>query len=192
MIIHIWDFIVRMLPGGVLALIVYFALLPMRRRWLLAAGQTSSRCREVILLLFFLFCGGMAIITLTPRWFHWLTLLRDMQTEPFFQIGTFNLNPFRTFAFDPWSAMILLGNVIMFFPIGFFYVLLWRRNPWNRVLLVGFLTTFCIEIIQLFVGRTFDVDDILLNTVGVFLGGLFCRTLRRMIPLLHTVQVQDT
>jgi len=88
--------------------------------------------------------------------------------------------------------MILLGNVIMFFPIGFFFVLLWRRNSWKQILLVGFLTTFCIELIQLFVGRTFDIDDILLNTIGVVLGGLFCRILRRMIPSLHSFQVQNT
>lgn len=191
MITHIWDFIVRMLPGGILALLLYFALLPMRRRRLLSARQTSPLHREMILLLFFLFCGGMALITLTPRWFHWLTFLTNGQTEPFFQIGTFNLIPLRTFALDPWSVMILLGNVIMFFPIGFFYVLLWRRNSWKHILLIGLLTTICIEVVQLFVGRTFDIDDILLNTIGVLLGGLFCRLLRRMIPPLHTFQVQD-
>lgn len=192
MITHIWDFIVRMLPGGILALLVYSALLPIRRRRLLIAGQTSLLHREIILLLFFLFCGGMALITLTPRWFHWPTILTDGLSEPFFQIGTFNLIPFRTFALDPWSVMILLGNVIMFFPIGFFVVLLWRRNLWKHLLLLGLLTTFCIEVIQLFVGRTFDIDDILLNTIGVLLGGLFCRLLQRLIPALHTFQVQDT
>ena len=192
MIPHIWDFIVRMLPGGILALLVYCVLLPVRRRRMLRVGQTSPLHREIIFLLFFLFCGGMALITLTPRWFHWLTVLHVGTNEPFFQIGTFNLIPFRTFALDSWSIMILLGNVIMFFPIGFFYALLWRKNSWQRILLVGFLTTFCIEGIQLFVGRTFDIDDILLNTIGILLGGLFCQLLQRMIPTLHTFQVQNT
>lgn len=192
MITHIWDFIVRMLPGGIVALLAYFALLPLRRRRLLSVGQTSPLHREIILLLFFLFCGGMAAITLTPRWFHWLIVLTDGTSEPFFQLGTFNLIPFRTFALDPWSVMILLGNVILFFPIGFFCILLWRRNSWKHILLIGFLTAFCIEVTQLFVGRTFDIDDILLNTVGVLLGGLFCLLLRHMIPSLHAVQVQDT
>ena len=85
-----------------------------------------------------------------------------------------------------------MGNVIMFFPIGFFYVLLWRSRSWKPIALLGLLTTLCIEIFQLFVGRTFDIDDILLNTIGVLLGGLFCRLLRRMAPELYTLQVQDT
>lgn len=187
----ILDYLVRMLPGTALAALVFFCLLPIRKQRLLRAGLYSPLLRELFLFLFFLFCGGMAIITLTPRWFHWLTALSDIQNEVFFQIGTFNPIPFRTFALDSWSVMILLGNVIMFFPIGFFSALLWRGNTWDRILLTGFLTTFCIEVIQLFVGRTFDIDDILLNTIGVLLGGLFCRFLHRMIPLLRTFQVQN-
>ena len=88
--------------------------------------------------------------------------------------------------------MILLGNVIMFFPIGFFCMLLWRGDCVKRILLTGFLTALGIEIIQLSVGRTFDIDDILLNTLGVLLGGLFCRLLRRMLPILHLFRVQNT
>ena len=192
MISGTWGYLVRMLPGAVLAALLYLSLIPLRKRRLVQAELFSPRHREFILFLFFLFCGGMALITLTPRWFHWLTFLSDIQTESFFQIGTFNLIPFRTFSFDQWSVMILLGNVIMFFPIGFFCALLWRKTSWNRILLIGFLTTFCIEIIQLVVGRTFDIDDILLNTLGVLLGGLFCRFLHRMFPLLHAFQVQNT
>ena len=192
MLAGIADYLLRMLPGAMLAALVFFCLLPVRRRKLLRAGLHSPLPREVLLFLFFLFCGGMAFITLTPRWFHWLTILYDVKTESFFQLGSFNLIPFRTFALDPWSLMILLGNVIMFFPIGFFCVLLWRSHSWKQLLLSGFLTTLGIEVIQLFVGRTFDIDDLLLNTIGVVLGGLFCRLLRRMVPMLHTFQVQNS
>ena len=82
--------------------------------------------------------------------------------------------------------------LLLFFPIGFFYVLLWRSDSRKRVLRLGFLTTLCIEVIPLFVGRTLDIDDILLNTIGVLLGGLFCRLLRRIIPILHTIQVHNS
>lgn len=188
----ILDYLVRMLPGTVLAALLFFFFLPMRKRRLLYAGLFSPLSREFFLLLFFLFCGGMALITLTPRWFRWQTLLTDGLSEPFFQIGTFNLIPFRTFSSDPWSVMILLGNVIMFLPIGFFSTLLWRNMSWKRILLVGLLTTLFIEVVQLFVGRSFDIDDILLNTLGVLLGGLFCRLLRRQLPALCAFQVQNT
>lgn len=192
MLTGIADFLIRMLPGFLLGGVLFLCLVPLRRRRLLRRGLSGSMPREVILCLFFLFCGGMALITLTPRRFHWLDVLRNGFPGPFFQFGTFNLIPFATFASDPWAIMILLGNVIMFFPIGFFCVLLWRSDCVKRILLTGVLTAFCIESIQLFVGRTFDIDDILLNTLGVLLGGLFCRLLRRMLPILHLFRVQNT
>ena len=192
MLAGMFDYPVRMLPGAVLGALLFCCLLPLRQRRLLRAGLHSPFPREILMLLFFIFCGGMALITLTPRWFHWLTFLDIMKSEPFFQIGTFNLVPFRTFSFNTWSFIILVGNVIMFLPIGFFYVLLWRSRSWKPILLLGLLTTLCIEVFQLFIGRAFDIDDILLNTVGVVLGGLFCRYLRRMAPELYSLQVQNT
>ena len=183
----IGSYLVRMLPGAILAALAFFCLLPIRNQRLHRAGLCSPFHREVFLFLFFLFCGGMAIITLMPRWFHWLTILNDIRTEVFFQIGTFNLIPFRTFSFDSWSFMILLGNVIMFFPFGFFAVLLWRNISAKRILLIGVLTSLFIEFTQLFVGRSFDIDDILLNTLGVLLGGLFCYLLQRLLPPLTQI-----
>lgn len=188
-----WGYLVRMLPGAVVAALAYAALLPFRSRRLTRFGLSSPCHREFLLFLFFLFCGGMALITLTPRWFHWLSLLTGGTTAPFFSLGTFNLIPFRTVSFDTWSLLILLGNVIMFLPIGFFSVLLWRNVSVRRILLIGLLTTLSIELEQLLVGRTFDIDDIWLNTAGVLLGGLFCRLLRRLAPALTgAFQVQNT
>ena len=193
MISGTWDYLLRMLPGALLAALTYVCLLPVRKRKLTQAGLFSPRHREFILFLFFLFCGGMALITLTPRWFHWLTLLTGAQTETYFQIGSINWIPFRTFAFDSWSLLILLGNVIMFVPFGFFAVLLWRNISWKKVLGIGLLITCFVEIVQLFVGRAFDIDDILLNTFGVLLGGLLCLLLRRSVPsLINAFQVQNT
>lgn len=191
MISGTWDYLLRMLPGALLAALAYVCLLPVRKRKLERAGLLSPFQREFILFVFFLFCGGMALITLTPRWFHWLNLLTGGQIETYFQIGSVNLMPFRTFASDPWSLLILLGNVIMFIPIGFFAALLWRNTSWKRLLTIGLLTTLSIELVQLLIGRTFDIDDLLLNTLGVLLGGLLCRLLRRAAPAItNAFQVQ--
>lgn len=66
----------------------------------------------------------------------------------------------------------LVGNVAAFVPFGLFLPLLLRdlRYFWKTVLL-GFEFSLLVEIVQLFgkVG-SFDVDDILLNTLGAALG----------------------
>ena len=89
--------------------------------------------------LFWMFCGGMALVTLTPRWVVQALagLLQGCgwngEGNPFFAPGTVNLVPFRTLG----DGYILAGNLIMFLPFGFFPALLWRGCTWKRALAAG-------------------------------------------------------
>ena len=72
-------------------------------------------------------------------------------------------------------ALNLAGNVLAFVPFGIFLPLLIKRvRAFGKTLLLGFEFSLFVEIVQLFskVG-SFDVDDILLNTLGVVIGYLF-------------------
>lgn len=78
----------------------------------------------------------------------------------------------------------LLGNVVGFVPFGFILPVIFN-NARNGLLIVisGFTLSLCVETIQLVtkVG-SFDVDDLLLNTLGAFIGYLLfwiCNTIRR-------------
>lgn len=77
----------------------------------------------------------------------------------------------------------LVGNVVAFVPFGLFLPLLVRRvRSLGKTLLLGFEFSLLVEILQLFskVG-SFDVDDIILNTLGVFAGYV----LFRLLHILH-------
>ena len=66
----------------------------------------------------------------------------------------------------------LVGNVAAFMPFGFIIPEVWDQfNNWYTIALQGFLFSFSIEVIQLAsrVG-SFDVDDLLLNTLGALIG----------------------
>lgn len=184
MISGILNFLHRMIPGIFAAAFVYACLFPIRKARLKRLNLTSSLTREIALLIFFLFCGGMAVLTLLPRWFDWVALIHgDLSGFPaFFQFGTTNLILFRTFSGGSWSMMILFGNIIMFLPIGFFVPLLWRKVSVSKTVLCAVLTPLFIESFQLFVGRAFDIDDLILNAFGILLGSLFCRLLQRCFP----------
>ena len=65
---------------------------------------------------------------------------------------------------------------------GFAAALLWRGFDWRRTLAAGLCATGLIESWQLCVGRAFDIDDILLNTLGVFCGYGLWRLTRRLDP----------
>lgn len=74
-----------------------------------------------------------------------------------------------------WKDIIIIvvGNVVMFIPFGF---LGWMFSKLNdlKTLLFGFVSSIVIiEALQYFSRLgIFEVDDILLNTFGVFLGFL--------------------
>lgn len=66
----------------------------------------------------------------------------------------------------------IAGNIAAFMPFGFLLPLVTeRRMHTGKALLFGFLLTLCAESLQL-VSRTgaFDVDDLILNTLGSVLG----------------------
>ncbi len=64
----------------------------------------------------------------------------------------------------------VVGNIVMFIPFGFFttYFLDIHKKRYN--LLVTFFTSLAIELIQLKIGRAFDVDDLILNCLGSLIG----------------------
>lgn len=80
----------------------------------------------------------------------------------------FNFQPFL-YMFSDLSASLL--NVALFVPLGFFLALLWRpfRNP-LYALSLGLCVSLAIEILQIFTRRATDVNDLITNTAGTFLG----------------------
>ena len=78
----------------------------------------------------------------------------------------------------------LIGNTAMFIPSGFILPILYKRlNSFWKVLAAGAGISLCIELLQLpFHVRATDVDDLILNTVGVAIGyGIYAlvRAIRR-------------
>lgn len=87
------------------------------------------------------------------RWFAWV----------------FNFVP--TFGFDGEQ----IGNFLMFLPFGFLYPLFRRRSCWLRTAAAGLLTCLGIELLQPVFGRSFDINDIILNGLAVLLStAVFC------------------
>lgn len=66
----------------------------------------------------------------------------------------------------------VIGNLLLFVPFGFFLPLINKRlRRWWQLIFASFLTSLLIELCQYhYAERIFDVDDLLLNTVGGFLG----------------------
>ena len=64
----------------------------------------------------------------------------------------------------------LVGNVLMFTPVGFLLPLASRVRLRGVVAACASLSV-TVELLQLVLGRSLDIDDVLLNTLGGALGG---------------------
>lgn len=90
--------------------------------------------------------------------------------------GGINLIPFKEmFRYEIGSYKFIkniIGNILLFIPYGFFssYYLNNKKISTNVVLCL--IASLSIEIIQYHIGRVFDIDDIILNVLGGFIGCL--------------------
>ena len=64
----------------------------------------------------------------------------------------------------------VLGNMFMFLPYGFFVSYLLENKEIRLTIFLTIIASIAIEIVQMSIGRVFDVDDIILNVLGGILG----------------------
>ena len=144
--------------------------------------------REIALCLFVMYIAALLTMALEGAWSSPAAMLQSARERLASGEGI-RLTPFETIrqqlsSIDTdESRTQLLGNTLLFLPWGFFLPLLWRR--FRRFLPVAgmcLLLTCFIEGTQLFIGRTVDVDDLILNFLGSLCGAgvwLACRKLPR-------------
>ena len=131
--------------------------------------------REAILLLMYINLAVIFRFTFFPMSKvdgHIQPLIFDIATVFPFRV---NLLPLvNLFDYDSKKDMLLnvLGNAAMFVPSGIVLPVVYKKlDTFRKVLLAGAGISLCIEIIQLpFSVRATDVDDLILNTIGVILG----------------------
>ena len=74
----------------------------------------------------------------------------------------------------------IIGNILMFVPFGFFTSYYLKLEKKRVIFYLTLIVAAVIELIQLKIGRAFDVDDIILNMVGSILGYLLYRLVAKI------------
>ena len=120
--------------------------------------------RQAALLLFCFYLGALLSLTGLDGFFT----NPDLHlTNPF---SGFDLTPFRGHVFKP-----ILQNLFLFMPLGFLVSSVTPKVKWNigKILLLGFSVSLTIELLQGFIYRQQEIDDIIMNTAGTAAGFLF-------------------
>lgn len=106
----------------------------------------------------------------------YILLLFELVTIRDVEFGGVNWMPFREilrydFGTDLFYKQVI-GNIILFIPFGYFATYYSKLTKIRHIFFITFITSTTIEIVQRFIGRSFDVDDIILNVVGGIIGFL--------------------
>lgn len=134
------------------------------------------------IMLYFLFFRTRAV---TEGLTYWEQIERNCNWTPWHTVGNYwdilvrpehyiaKWESESTYYYQVAVAVInILGNIVMFVPYGAFLPEMWHNlNRVWKVFLVGTLSIAAVEVCQLLTLRgRFDIDDVLLNVIGIMLG----------------------
>ena len=101
-----------------------------------------------------------------------------------FQLVTYENNGFNGVNLIPFKEILryefgskeftrqVIGNIILFIPFGFFITYYANIKNIGSAFFTTVAASIVIETVQYFIGRSFDIDDIILNVVGGIIGFL--------------------
>ena len=100
----------------------------------------------------------------------------------------YNLIPFRSMSAQIeritqwWALKNLLGNIIPFIPFGFLLPITYKKfSSAISIFVIGLASILLIEIFQFFTNLgNFDVDDIILNMIGIVCGYVIFLVINRL------------
>lgn len=181
--------------GGLLGVGVFACFFRYRRRALAGQKLRSGSLREWTLHVFVLWLFGTGAMILWPGHHFqesgglWGNLVLHNARESF--VSNCNFVPMRMIvgylrAFTRghcwYTVTFLLGNVLVFVPIGLLIPLLFRGFSQGKTVLIGTGMSLGCECLQYFLGRHCDVDDVILNALGTALGYALSLAIRRFFP----------
>ena len=106
----------------------------------------------------------------------YMFLLFELVTTTDFESYSNNFIPFKEIMRYKYTSNLfyknVLGNVLLFIPFGYFVNNMLKNKKVFISIIVTLITSLSIEIIQMNIGRSFDIDDIILNVCGRIIGYL--------------------
>ena len=145
------------------------------------SGLSFSWGTEIIRWLFVCYLTGLVNLVLVPSnlWSHfWFYVRNGYATGDglgWFS-GGFNLVPslykclIGELELGSWVQIMLVGNILMYAPMGFFLPFVSKKMDKGSLLKLAVAIPVVVEVLQPIVGRSFDVDDLICNFVGIVFG----------------------
>ena len=126
-------------------------------------------------IVYFLF--GVCILVISSATFlEWIITCLSDGRAIFTTEHSLNLIPFQ-FLTEKWEMDTrkqitqTIANILMFVPLGFIFPVAFKKmRTLCKTFVCMMVFSFFIEFVQFFIGRSADIDDIMLNTLGGVIG----------------------
>ncbi|MDD2392136.1 MAG: VanZ family protein [Bacilli bacterium] len=142
-------------PSLLICSIIFISL---RLTWLIKNKKVVNFHNELMMFLF-----GIYVLCI-----FYVVTFQDVDWS------TSNFIPFKEiFRYDFGTRLFyknVIGNMMMFMPYGLFITYFLKTKKVSLILFLSFILSLTIEITQFFIGRVFDIDDIMLNLIGALIG----------------------
>lgn len=138
--------------------------------------------KEIFYLIFVCYLTGLLNLVLVPAIFWgniWYYIFYGYSDNPFAGMFEFSYNFVPTlykiikgeYLLGSWISEMLVGNILMFIPMGILLPLCFKSiNNKKSILKYAILVPLAIELIQPTIGRSFDIDDLIMNFLGIIIG----------------------
>ena len=182
-------YVLKMTP--VVVFVSFFSFSFLRTQLFSKQKKKSNRKRERLLLAFSTYCLWLLFFLLIDNErLEMGGVLLGIDTD--LADWKLNLVPLATikafWRYGSFTGMFLniFGNILIAVPLGFLTPVLFRRlNDRKSTLLLYGGLFLLVETLQYFMGRSADIDDWLLNMLGVFLGEVLSRKQQAFPPTIY-------
>lgn len=155
-------------------------------------GTHLSKQTEIFRALFVCYLTGLINLILVPPnlWLMiWYYLFNGFSGGGIGPLFTFNFNLVPTLlkwvmgelTIGSWVFKMLIGNFLMFVPMGFLLPFISEKLNRRNVLKLSVVIPVIVELVQPIVGRSFDVDDLILNSSGIIVGYFIAAYIRAVV-----------
>lgn len=152
--------------------------------------------KESLYLIFVCYIVGLFNLVLVPRNFWdiiWYNIFYNFNENPFAGIFDFSYNFIPTiykiiigeYTLDSWEKAMIVGNFLMFIPMGILLSLCLKSISRKDMFKYALLIPLAIEVIQLVVGRSFDIDDLVMNFLGIVIGYYIVELVKKLKCLIN-------
>jgi glycopeptide antibiotics resistance protein len=144
--------------------------------------------KEFVRLIFVCYVTGLFNLLVMPANF-WLFVMDGIafgwwsEIPSIFSIGEFNFIPSiiqwmqGNLSIGSWVKHMLIGNIAMFMPLGFLLPFVTEKISKKNIWKIAIFVPLAAELLQLVLGRSFDIDDLICNFVGIVIGFLIAKRL---------------